>query len=228
MPKLLLINISFIFFFLLNSFVFAQQSCVTSDCHADFQAKNGAHPAEFTCADCHLDVQDSHAEGKKKTVLSEKMCTPCHDSVLDFKYNHEPVTKKSCHLCHNPHGELKQLLLADCSFVRLFVDYKEEDSYKLCFSCHKRDLLMFPDTSYSTGFRDGTKNLHFFHVNKENRGRSCKLCHGVHGANKPKMMADVVAFGNWEMPVNFTKTETGGSCAPGCHDPRSYDRKARK
>jgi hypothetical protein len=49
----------------------------------------------------------------------------------------------------------------------------------------------------------------------------------MHGTEQPKMMADAVSFGNWRMPVNFRMTENGGSCSPGCHETRQYDRKAR-
>ena len=216
-----------LFFSITAGKAFAEQSCATAECHVRFQKGIVYHPTELECGACHLETPDSHAEGGAKPVMKEQMCTPCHDDALDFQFNHAPVTATTCQLCHDPHGDMKQYLLADCSFSKLFVNYKE-DSYKLCFSCHKRDLLMFPDTMYSTDFRDGAVNLHYLHVNKQNRGRSCKLCHGVHGANQPKMMADSVSFGDWLMPVNFKKTETGGSCAPGCHQPRQYDRKIRK
>jgi len=33
-----------------------------------------------------------------------------------------------------------------------------------------------------------------------------------------------VPFGAWDMPINFEVQPDGGSCAPGCHDPRSYNR----
>jgi hypothetical protein len=39
------------------------------------------------------------------------------------------------------------------------------------------------------------------------------------------LIADSVPFGKWSLPLKFVKTETGGSCAPGCHKPQSYDRK---
>jgi hypothetical protein len=38
------------------------------------------------------------------------------------------------------------------------------------------------------------------------------------------MVADSVKFGEWSLPVNYTRTPTGGSCAPGCHKPEPYDR----
>jgi predicted CXXCH cytochrome family protein len=205
----------------------AQQGCVTAECHAGFTEKKTTHPADTACAACHLDSEEKHARGGEPPALQEKMCVSCHETILDHRYPHSPVTATTCHLCHDPHGDMGNMLLAAGYSTRQFVDYTPE-AYKLCFSCHKRDLLMFPDTSYSTGFRNGTGNLHYRHVNKNSRGRSCKLCHGVHGAEQPHLMADAVSFGNWRMPVNFIKTENGGSCAPGCHEPRQYDRKATK
>jgi len=62
-------------------------------------------------------------------------------------------------------------------------------------------------------------------VNDKVKGRSCKLCHELHGSAKPKMMAVSVPFGTWSLPLKFVKTETGGSCSPGCHETKSYDRK---
>ncbi len=33
-------------------------------------------------------------------------------------------------------------------------------------------------------------------------------------------------FGNWKIPTRFIKTETGGSCSPGCHQSYDYDRES--
>jgi hypothetical protein len=33
-----------------------------------------------------------------------------------------------------------------------------------------------------------------------------------------------VPFGAWYLPLNFQKTENGGSCLPGCHKLKKYDR----
>ena len=205
----------------------AQQGCVTAECHVGFTESKTTHPAETACTTCHPDNEEKHSRGGEPPALQEKMCVSCHETILAHRYSHSPVTETTCHLCHDPHGDMQNMLLPAGYSARQFIDYSAE-AYKLCFSCHKRDLLMFPDTSYSTEFRHGTANLHYRHVNKSSRGRSCKLCHGVHGAEQSHLMADTVSFGNWRMPVNFIKTENGGSCAPGCHEPRQYDRKARK
>jgi predicted CXXCH cytochrome family protein len=213
-------------FFLWTGLAAARAGCVTSQCHAGFTEKRPTHPAEAECSSCHLDPEDKHAGGGgEPPALHEDMCVACHDTVLAHRYPHSPVTRSSCHLCHDPHGDMARKLLPAGYSDKTFINYSDE-AYRLCFSCHKRDLLMFPDTSYSTGFRHGTVNLHYLHVNKANRGRSCKLCHEMHGAEQPKMMAAAVSFGNWRMPVNFRITENGGSCSPGCHETRQYDRRA--
>lgn len=225
----LFFTIIILVFFLAAGFrALAQTGCVTAQCHGGFTEKRQTHPAQKQCASCHLDPENQHAAkgGEHPPALHEDMCVSCHDTVLGHRYPHSPVSKSGCHLCHDPHGDMARKLLPEGYSAKPFINY-DAGAYRLCFSCHKRDLLMFPDTSYSTGFRNGAANLHYLHVNKANRGRSCKLCHEMHGAEQPKMMADTVSFGNWRMPVNFRMTENGGSCSPGCHETRQYDRKAR-
>jgi hypothetical protein len=86
--------------------------------------------------------------------------------------------------------------------------------------------VLQPKTTTLTGFRDGDKNLHYLHVNRDDKGRSCRSCHDIHGSNLPKHLASAVPFegSSWAMPIEFEQTKDGGSCAPGCHKPRSYSR----
>jgi hypothetical protein len=60
----------------------------------------------------------------------------------------------------------------------------------------------------------------------EEKGRTCNLCHEVHASAKPKLIKETTSFGTWQLPLNFTPTATGGSCMPGCHRMRGYDRVA--
>jgi predicted CXXCH cytochrome family protein len=64
-------------------------------------------------------------------------------------------------------------------------------------------------------------------VNKAVKGRTCRACHETHASNFPKHIREAVPFGSWDLPVNFEKTESGGSCAPGCHKEKKYDRAKR-
>jgi hypothetical protein len=89
--------------------------------------------------------------------------------------------------------------------------------------CHLSKVFTTEKTTTLTDFRDGDRNLHFIHVNKKTKGRTCRACHRTHASDRPMHMADKVPFGGWEIPINFKSLPKGGSCAPGCHKPRSYD-----
>jgi hypothetical protein len=79
-------------------------------------------------------------------------------------------------------------------------------------------------TSGLTNFRNGERNLHFVHVNKSDRGRNCRACHDAHASPNALHVRSSVPYGSWQMPINFQQTQSGGSCAPGCHKPFEYDR----
>ena len=187
-----------------------------------------AHPpvtSEAGCGSCHT----PHAGDQAKLLLrpEKEACLACHATVVTpaMTVLHGPVAQGTCTPCHDPHGGADEDLLVASFPSSPYAAYGDE-AYALCFSCHKRDLLRYPDTSFATEFRDGERNLHHLHVNDKVKGRSCSLCHELHGGTQPKLMAVGVAFGTWRLPVKFVKTETGGSCAPGCHQPKSYDRKS--
>ena len=55
-------------------------------------------------------------------------------------------------------------------------------------------------------------------------GHTCRACHIEHASNQPKQIREKVPFGNWEIPIKFTKSNTGGSCLTGCHKEYTYDR----
>ncbi len=68
-------------------------------------------------------------------------------------------------------------------------------------------------------------NLHSVHVNQESKGRTCRACHEIHSIDREKKIRDSVPFGDWMFQTAYTKTPTGGSCTPGCHQHLSYDRR---
>jgi predicted CXXCH cytochrome family protein len=180
--------------------------------------------SERSCASCHA----PHAsDGEKLLPKSGRdLCLDCHRSVIlkDQTVLHGPIAKGACTPCHDPHGSAYPRLLTNAYPEDFYVSYSDAE-FALCFTCHNRDMLRNPTTTYATGFRDGDRNLHFLHVNKREKGRSCKSCHLVHASALPKLIAQTAPFGKWSLPIRFTKTETGGSCAPGCHQKYDYDRK---
>jgi hypothetical protein len=88
--------------------------------------------------------------------------------------------------------------------------------YDLCFTCHDKQLVLTAKTTGLTNFRDGETNLHFVHVNREDKGRSCRSCHDVHGSDLPKHIASEVPFegSGWSMPIGYEPKSDGGRCAP--------------
>jgi len=198
-------------------------------CHDDVADKvqkspvvHAAVASEHSCATCH----SPHAADEGSLLLeSEKeTCLGCHPNVVTaaMKDLHQPVAAGRCTSCHDPHGAQYPKLLKKEFPAGDYVPYSDTE-FELCFSCHNRDLVRYPDTSFATNFRDGARNLHYLHVNQQ-KGRSCVLCHQVHGSPNPKLIADSVPFGKWQLPIHFEKTATGGSCAPGCHQPQRYER----
>jgi predicted CXXCH cytochrome family protein len=179
---------------------------------------------EQGCASCHA----PHASDAEKLLskTGKDLCLDCHKGFIkkDQTVLHGPIRDGKCTSCHDPHGTSYDMLLIRAYSPEFYVSYTDNE-FQLCFACHNRDLLKYPTTNYATGFRDGTRNLHYIHVNRKDRGKSCKACHVVHGGANPKLMADKVPFGKWSLPLKFVKSETGGSCAPGCHKKYPYDRK---
>jgi hypothetical protein len=113
----------------------------------------------------------------------------------------------------------------------LFAEYASDTSsaydpsrYAFCFSCHAEKAVRERYTDANTDFRNGRLNLHSLHVNRENGGLSCRACHGDHAGNQPKLIRDKAQFGSWIIPLQFKKSNTGGSCLSGCHGEDPYDR----
>ncbi len=191
------------------------RSCLNChEAHVSDIDKNLSKPPLDLCMDCH-NREIKRADGK-----------PLPDMVKLLKEktdHHGPIKQKDCSGCHNTHGSGNFRILREAypeTFYKPFSIY----SYNLCFSCHEKTIVQNPETTKLTNFRNGKTNLHFKHVNKPEKGRTCRSCHETHASNHPKHIRDSVPFGTWELPVNFEKTKTGGSCTPGCHKMKKYDR----
>ena len=185
-----------------------------------------AHAAvQAGCPLCHT----PHAGDNDRLLLKpeQETCTTCHVDVVPKNASvfHGPDNDGKCSRCHTPHGGEHAKLLVEEFPSEVYVPYADT-AFPLCFSCHERNLVEQPETSSATKFRDGERNLHYVHVNDKNKGRSCRLCHYWHGSAAPRLIADSVRFGQWNLPLRFVKTETGGGCSPGCHKPHYYDRES--
>lgn len=202
---------------------------------ADF--KHLAIVQDQGCQNCHT----PHGSDRAKLIKTDtvKLCLACHEKpikaadghtvlsiaeVTDPKlFKHGPIREGNCAGCHAPHGGKVAKLLKK-AYPATFYESFELERYDLCFSCHDKQLVLQETTKGLTGFRNGERSLHFVHVNKAGKGRTCRACHSTHASLQPNHVRESVPYGKWELPINFQKTATGGSCAPGCHQPLAYDR----
>jgi len=198
--------------------------------------------AQKKCDNCH----DSHATNFKDLLTANEadLCVSCHGGkgkpvkdekgrvltniklVQQRKVKHEPFANGYCSDCHDAHGSPYVRLLR-ASHPRNFYSVYKDENYGLCYGCHEKKRITAQKTTTLTGFRDGEKNLHYVHVVKPDRGRSCRSCHDDHAADNPHLIRSSVPYGNvdWELPLTYTELSTGGKCAKTCHDIQSYDNK---
>jgi predicted CXXCH cytochrome family protein len=203
----------------------------------DSKDKHSVVTNDAACLNCHT----AHGGDLPKLMRADpiKVCMKCHNEKIEVNKDktvlavsevldpamskHGPIREGNCGGCHNVHGSDQQKLLAK-PYPETFYQSFSVDKYELCFSCHDKQLVLTQKTEGLTGFRNGTENLHFLHVNKQDRGRNCRACHETHASAQDLHVRNSVPYGSWMMPLNFKKTQTGGSCSPGCHKEYQYDR----
>lgn len=207
---------------------------------AEAKVRHSAVHDGLSCANCH----DPHVSGDDHLLKGrmDKACAACHAKPITTadgrtiaavapetlgKNLHGPIRAGDCSACHQAHGSENGALLRK-PFPKSFYAAFAEENYALCFSCHEKDLVMKEQTTTLTNFRDGSRNLHYVHVHRDEKGRTCKTCHEMHGSDLPIHMASSVPFegSNWAMPIRYEQRADGGSCTPGCHQNYSYSRTA--
>ncbi|MCF6283923.1 MAG: cytochrome C [Candidatus Hydrogenedentes bacterium] len=216
---------------------------VCGQCHEDVvnvainsTVRHGPMATEDACLHCHSAHSSSRAPLLKKAQID--LCLSCHDKevqapeatlqnmkvLLDKNSDwHGPIKTGNCDGCHLPHGG-ENFRMLKLTYPKKFYSPFDMAYYELCFSCHDPELVKRKETKTLTNFRDGKRNLHYVHVNKEERGRTCRACHEVHASSQRGHIRESVPYGKWDLPINFKKTKGGGSCQPGCHEEASYDR----
>ncbi len=216
------------------------------DCHdtiaelaEDASVKHAALDADGTCANCH----DPHGSDEAKLLAKKPMdlCLGCHNKELgegkektanitkllaENKNHHGPILDKDCTSCHAAQHGGEHANLLSGKYPTSFYAAFDEDLYALCFDCHDVEMFEEAQTDEATGFRNGERNLHYLHVNRAKKGRTCRACHNVHGSKTEKLITDGAPFGEWLIPINFVQTAGGGSCQPGCHRQYRYDRES--
>ena len=215
-------------------------SCHTaiSNVMASASVKHDAMTTGKKCLNCH----NPHAASVEHLLvrLPYDLCVNCHgqDGVVDHDgkaltnmkqllaenpHQHGPVADKDCSACHLSHGGNNFRLLTKAYPAEFYSPY-DPKLYALCFDCHEESLVKEPKTTTLTKFRNGDENLHYVHVNQDERGRTCRACHEVHASKQAHQIRDAVPYGHtgYMLKVNFTQTANGGTCARTCHVTRSY------
>jgi predicted CXXCH cytochrome family protein len=201
--------------------------------------QHAAVTTDRSCLNCH----EPHASDHPRILQTDMMtlCFECHDREIKLASGvtlgnikrviergtslHGPVSQRNCAACHQIHGgDFFRLLIQE--YPPEFYAPFQEERYALCFNCHDRNVVRDAQTTSLTNFRNGDVNLHFLHVNREKKGRTCRACHETHASNRANHIRDSVPFGTggWMLPIRFEKLDNGGSCAPGCHVPYEYNR----
>ncbi len=211
-----------------------QEKAICLKCHDPMDGKKVIHKPSIDgqCIKCH----HPHYSSLEKLVAFDQpdLCLNCHNKPiqtetrmlsnikekLTLRKVHSPVESGKCTDCHAAHSSDNNAMLIRKFFPNKYIEGKFE-SFQLCFACHSEQLMTSPTSDSLTNFRNGTRNLHFVHVNKT-KGRNCIDCHDVHGSNNLRTIKDFVEFGNWKMPIKFVKADSGGTCSPGCHKKQTY------
>ncbi|MDX2443211.1 MAG: cytochrome c3 family protein [Bacteroidales bacterium] len=206
------------------------------NCHEESSGEYEHTPVKNgECSGCH----NPHASEQASLLTANKqeLCLNCHsktyrtDSTLvenigqkikNAKLFHAAIEIDGCSTCHSAHSTGKPAMLKS-NFPGSYYTRAKAENFALCFDCHDAAILQEDASASGTNFRNGSQNLHYFHINGT-RGRSCIMCHDVHASINEHLIRDVVPFGKWEMQMNYKPFENGGSCLPGCHGELKYDR----
>jgi len=182
--------------------------------------------AEGRCAGCHAPHSSNFKKLLKEGPDDLALCFSCHidmaEQAKQASYKHGPIQEGLCTPCHEPHAGYfaKDLKF---NFDKKFYNTFDLEVYSLCFKCHKETVVLDKRTEYLTNFRNGDRNLHYLHVNRQ-KGRTCLACHEVHMGSQIRHIRKSTPFGRWEIPIVFQATPTGGKCSANCHVPKEYDR----
>ena len=217
-------------------------------CHTDHFNKinaskisHGALRRGESCLNCH----NPHYSKEHKLLRNvvRELCFKCHNTSFrssrghmitnmkkllhSSKFVHSPAEKGQCQICHNTHGGDNSHLLKK-AFPEANYSAYSRDEYMLCFACHNPAKFEEKNDIKDTNFNDGTKSLHFVHVNNATKGRSCKNCHEIHASDNRFFIRDTVDFGTSSIKLNFVEFEDGGQCGTACHNERRYNNGKRK
>lgn len=196
------------------------------DCHGlgEGLPPERVHPPvrDGDCLACHHPHRVARSPLLARRV--RETCRRCHRRIVD-PVGREPDPHaaledgEGCVNCHGIH-EAEHPHLLDEPYPPGRYTSDPEGDLDLCFTCHDADDLL---RSPETGFVDAQgRNLHGVHVLIEGKGRACRACHRMHETRLPHMLDPRPVMGKWHSRLELTQDADGSTCAPACHEPRSY------
>lgn len=199
-------------------------------CHEDILSSLGAAALQAAarkgvpvrdCLACH----DPHVSSDSTLLAggAREACLSCHDGKSAGGEEGASAGHGACTDCHSVHGSSGHGALAGSIPRSLYARF-EVDAYSLCFECHSEEAFTAEVTT-ETRFRDGVRNLHRVHVVQPKRGRTCAICHDVHGSQLHALLRRSVPYGkgNWRLPIGFQiLSDDRRQCEAGCHRSQSY------
>jgi predicted CXXCH cytochrome family protein len=215
-------------------------------CHADIgntidtaTTQHAAVTTKRSCLNCHA----AHASDYSSLLKSEEksLCFECHNQAIELpdgtklanmkeviekgKSLHGAIADRNCDVCHEIHGGGHRRLLTNEYPSDLYYPFSES-AYALCFSCHDRQMVLLSRSENVTAFRNGDRNLHYAHVNRDGKGRSCRVCHDAHASSHDQHIRAEIPYGpaGWKLPIKYEQLPEGGRCGPGCHTGFEYNR----
>lgn len=225
-----------------TSLLLVEPRKLCTSCHKEIEqllvnskTVHGAINEQRQCEICHYGHSSMLPDFLRKPPID--MCLTCHNREISLENgrkianmaelleknpnHHGPIRQADCSACHNPHASANFNLLKETYPEQFYAPF-DPNSYKLCFICHRSELVSSKDGRELTQFRDGRLNLHYTHVNKNNL--TCRACHAVHASKRPAHMNESVSGGQRQYTLNFRLQTDGGSCEQACHMRREYDR----
>lgn len=211
-----------------HSVILEGKACMS--CHkphaSEFPRLLASAPMD-TCLKCHDKPIEVAVATPGATTPATRFIPDVKQQIAERKYVHPPMKERDCSMCHAAHASKHVSLLIE-NYPSGFYAPFDPKTYALCLQCHEKKPFTEEQTKDVTNFRNGSLNLHYLHVNKQVKGRTCRACHASHASDQPLQIRDVVPFGRsgWLLPIRFGRTKNGGTCASGCHVPRTYDRES--
>ena len=142
----------------------------------------------------HLKLMDERGLTYLAGRRDGRVLTDMASLLKENPRHHGPIRDGECSGCHDSHASTRLYLLT-AEYPEYFYVPFDTKAYALCFECHIENLAVAEQGIGVSEFRDKERSLHFVHVNKEWRGRTCRACHDVHASARPFHMREAVPFG---------------------------------